>query len=154
VPRPRAYFAITGSELVRGERTDRNGPWLAEQALTLGLEPTRIAIVGDDPDELRATLREGLGADLLVTSGGLGPTHDDRTVELVAEAVGEPLRLDDALREQIDGISRSVAARLRRPCAVKRSDAAQSKNRTPSWLTSLPPSRWQPCRGRPHPGRA
>jgi nicotinamide-nucleotide amidase len=115
VPRPRAYFAITGSELVRGERTDRNGPWLAEQALSLGLEPTRIAIVGDDPDELRATLREGLGADLLVTSGGLGPTHDDRTVELVAEAVGEPLRLDDALREQIDGISRSVAARLRRP---------------------------------------
>jgi nicotinamide-nucleotide amidase len=117
VPRPRAYFAITGSELVRGERTDRNGPWLAEQALSLGLEPTRIAIVGDDPDELRATLREGLGADLLVTSGGLGPTHDDRTVELVAEAVGEPLRLDDALREQIDGISRSVAARLRRPYA-------------------------------------
>ena len=115
MPRPRAYFAITGSELVRGERTDRNGPWLAEQALSLGLEPTRIAIVGDDPDELRATLREGLGADLLVTSGGLGPTHDDRTVELVAEAVGEPLRLDDALREQIDGISRSVAARLRRP---------------------------------------
>lgn len=117
MPRPRAYFAITGSELVRGERTDRNGPWLAEQALSLGLEPTRIAIVGDDPDELRATLREGLGADLLVTSGGLGPTHDDRTVELVAEAVGEPLRLDDALREQIDGISRSVAARLRRPYA-------------------------------------
>jgi nicotinamide-nucleotide amidase len=117
VPRPRAYFAITGSELVRGERTDRNGPWLAEQALSLGLEPTRIAIVGDDPDELRATLREGLGADLLVTSGGLGPTHDDRTVELVAEAVGEPLRLDDGLREQIDGISRSVAARLRRPYA-------------------------------------
>ena len=117
MPRPRAYFAITGSELVRGERPDRNGPWLAEQALSLGLEPTRIAIVGDDPDELRATLREGLGADLLVTSGGLGPTHDDRTVELVAEAVGEPLRLDDALREQIDGISRSVAARLRRPYA-------------------------------------
>jgi len=117
VPRPRAYFAITGSELVRGERTDRNGPWLAEQALSLGLEPARIAIVGDDPDELRATLREGLTADLLVTSGGLGPTHDDRTVELVAEAVGEPLRLDEGLREEIDGISRAVAARLRRPYA-------------------------------------
>ncbi|MGE5689571.1 MAG: CinA family nicotinamide mononucleotide deamidase-related protein [Pseudomonadota bacterium] len=117
MPRPRAYFAITGSELVRGERTDRNGPWLAEQALGLGLEPTRIAIVGDHPDELRATLREGLEADLLVTSGGLGPTHDDRTVELVADAVGRELRLDEGLREQIDGISRAIAARMRRPYA-------------------------------------
>ncbi|HSC92382.1 MAG TPA: CinA family nicotinamide mononucleotide deamidase-related protein [Gaiellaceae bacterium] len=115
--RPRAYFAITGSELVRGERPDGNGPWLASQALSLGLEPVRIAIVGDHPDELRATLREGLGADLLVTSGGLGPTHDDRTVELVAEATGRALVVDDALRAEIDGISRAIAARMRRPYA-------------------------------------
>ena len=113
--RPRAYFAVTGSELVRGERADRNGPWLAAQALSLGLEPVRIAIVGDDADELRTTLREGLGADLLVTSGGLGPTHDDRTVELVAAATGRTLLLDEDLRAEIDGISRAIAERLRRP---------------------------------------
>jgi nicotinamide-nucleotide amidase len=115
--RPRAYLAITGSELVRGDRTDRNGPWLAGGLLSLGLEPVRIAIVGDDPRELRAALADGLGADLLVTSGGLGPTHDDRTVELLAEVTGRPLRLDEGLRAEIDGVSRAVAARLRRPYA-------------------------------------
>jgi competence/damage-inducible protein CinA-like protein len=115
--RPRVYFAVTGSELVRGERTDRNGPWLAEQALSLGLEPVRIAIVGDDPDELRTTLEAGLDADLLVTSGGLGPTHDDRTVELVAAVTGRALVVDEALLAEIDGISRAIAERLRRPYA-------------------------------------
>src|SRR5206468_5439477 len=50
--RPRAAIVVTGSELVRGERNDRNGPFLASQALSLGLEPARITIVGDRPEEL------------------------------------------------------------------------------------------------------
>ena len=115
--RPRALFVITGSELVRGERTDRNGPFLAREALALGLEPARITIVGDREDELVAALREGLDSDVLVTSGGLGPTHDDRTVELLARVTGRELRVDDELHEQISAISRSVAKRLRRPYA-------------------------------------
>ena len=57
---PRAAIVVTGSELVRGERTDLNGPFLAAQALELGLEPARITIVGDRPDELEAALAEGL----------------------------------------------------------------------------------------------
>ncbi len=80
--RPRAVVVATGSELVRGERTDLNGPFLAREALRLGLEPARIAIVGDAADELEAALREALTADACLVSGGLGPTHDDRTVEL------------------------------------------------------------------------
>src|SRR2546426_738150 len=48
--RPRAAIVVTGSELVRGERSDLNGPYLAQQALSLGLEPARITIVGDRPD--------------------------------------------------------------------------------------------------------
>ena len=47
--RPRAAIVVTGSELVRGERTDRNGPFYAHEALSLGLVPDRILIVGDDP---------------------------------------------------------------------------------------------------------
>jgi nicotinamide-nucleotide amidase len=62
-------------------------------------------------------LRDGLRADLLVTSGGLGPTHDDRTVELLARVTGRELRVDDNLRSQIESISRAVAERLRRPYA-------------------------------------
>jgi nicotinamide-nucleotide amidase len=78
--RPRAVVVVTGSELVRGERTDRNGPFLAAEALQHGLEPARITIVGDGPVELEAALREGLEADACLVSGGLGPTHDHRTV--------------------------------------------------------------------------
>ena len=113
--RPRALVVVTGSELVRGERTDRNGPFLAAEALKNGLEPARITIVGDGPTELETALREGLEADACLVSGGLGPTHDDRTVELVARAAGLELLVDEALEREIESISRAVAERLRRP---------------------------------------
>jgi competence/damage-inducible protein CinA-like protein len=106
---------ITGSELVRGDRTDRNGPFLARELVKLGLEPAAITIVGDDERELEAAFRTGLEADLCVVSGGLGPTHDDRTVELVARTAGVPLHVDETLRSQIEEISRAVATRLNRP---------------------------------------
>jgi nicotinamide-nucleotide amidase len=115
--RPRAVVVVTGSELVRGDRTDRNGPFLARELLRLGAEPARIAIVGDDPAELEAALREGLEADLCVVSGGLGPTHDDRTVEMVARAAGLGLVVDPALEAEIEAFSRGIAARLNRPYA-------------------------------------
>ena len=115
--RPRAAIVVTGSELVRGERTDLNGPFLAAQALSLGLEPARITIVGDRPEELESALRAGLEADLCLVSGGLGPTHDDRTVELLAKAIGRGLMLDEGLHEEIGAVSRAVAERLGRPYA-------------------------------------
>jgi nicotinamide-nucleotide amidase len=116
-PRPRAAIVVTGSEIVRGERTDLNGPFLAAQSLALGLEPARITIVGDRPDELEAALREALSSDLCLISGGLGPTHDDRTVGLVAKAAGRRLVLDEDLHGEIGAVSRGVAERLRRPYA-------------------------------------
>jgi len=115
--RPRAAIVATGSELVRGERTDRNGPFLAAEALRHGLEPARITIVGDNPAELEATLRDALEADACFVSGGLGPTHDDRTVEMLARAAGLELVVDEELEEQIGAVSRAVAERLRRPYA-------------------------------------
>ena len=108
---------MTGSELVRGERTDLNGPFLAREALRLGLEPARIAIVGDAPAELEAALREGLQAEACFVSGGLGPTHDDRTVEMVARAAGVGLRVDEELEREIEGVSRAASVRLKRPYA-------------------------------------
>ena len=77
--RPRAVIVVTGSELVRGDRTDRNGPFYAREALALGLVPDRIVIVGDDPIDLESALRAADGADVCLVSGGLGPTPDDRT---------------------------------------------------------------------------
>ena len=114
---PRAVVVVTGSELVRGARRDANGPFLADELTRLGLEPARILVVGDRPDELAAAIREGLGADLCVISGGLGPTHDDRTVETLAEAAGRPLVVDERLEREIEDVSRRAAQRLRRPYA-------------------------------------
>jgi nicotinamide-nucleotide amidase len=113
--RPRAFVVVTGSELVRGDRTDLNGPFLAAELLRLGIEPARISIVGDAEHELAEALAEGLRADLLVVSGGLGPTHDDRTVEHVARATGVGLTVDAGLHDEIGGISRAFAERLGRP---------------------------------------
>lgn len=115
--RPRAHLVITGSELVRGERTDLNGPFLAREALRLGFEPARITIVGDRADELADALAEGVHADLCLVSGGLGPTHDDRTVELLAQAAGVGMQLDTALEAEIEAISRRFSARTNRPYA-------------------------------------
>jgi len=113
--RPRASIVVTGSELVRGERTDRNGPFLASEALRLGLEPERITIVGDRPEDLEKALSEGFSADLCLVSGGLGPTHDDRTVEMVARVAGRELVVDESLEREIETISRAFAERMGRP---------------------------------------
>jgi nicotinamide-nucleotide amidase len=116
--RPRAVIVVTGSELVRGERTDLNGPFLAREAERLGLEVARIDIVGDAPAELERVLRAALDdGDAVLTSGGLGPTHDDRTVEFVASALGTGLRVSPELESEIERVSRAAAVRLKRDYA-------------------------------------
>jgi nicotinamide-nucleotide amidase len=115
--RPRAAIVVTGSELVRGDRQDRNGPFLAAEAVRHGLDPARITIVGDAPEALEAALRDAFAADLCLVSGGLGPTHDDRTVELVARVAGRDLIVDEALEREIGEVSRTIADRLHRPYA-------------------------------------
>jgi nicotinamide-nucleotide amidase len=113
--RPRAAIVVTGSELVRGDREDKNGPFLAAEALRLGLEPDQITIVGDGPKDLERVLAEGFTADLCLVSGGLGPTHDDRTVEMVARVAGRELVVDPDLEQEIETVSRMIAERLGRP---------------------------------------
>ncbi|HXV92516.1 MAG TPA: molybdopterin-binding protein, partial [Pseudonocardia sp.] len=111
--RPRAVVVVTGNELLSGVIADRNGPWLSRELVGLGFEVTNILVVGDRPADLAAALRfatEG-GADLVVTSGGLGPTADDLTVEVVARFTGRPLELDEAVRQKIAAIVAGFAAR-------------------------------------------
>ncbi len=115
--RPRAVLVVTGSELVRGDRRDENGPFLASELVRLGFDVVRISIVGDRPDELQCAIAEGLRADVCVLSGGLGPTHDDRTVECLAHAAGRVLAVDTLLEHEIEAISRGFADRLGRPYA-------------------------------------
>ncbi len=115
--RPRVAIVVTGSELVRGERTDLNGPFYAQEVSRLGLQPTRITIVGDDAGDLEAALRDGLQCDVCLVSGGLGPTHDDRTIELLARVAGRTLELNPALEQEIEQVSRRFAERMKRDYA-------------------------------------
>ncbi len=142
--RPRAAIVVTGSELVRGERTDLNGPFLARELLSLGITPARITVVGDEPGELAAALGEGLQAELCVVSGGLGPTHDDRTVELLAAAAGLDLVVDEELERDIESRSRAVAERLGRPytdfAAGVRKQATRPETALPVGLVGTAPA--------------
>ena len=115
--RPRTVVVLTGSELVRGDKADANGAYLARELTALGLEPDRILVVGDDPAELEDAVQEGLAAEVLVLSGGLGPTHDDRTIETLARVAGRELRVDDELAAEIEGVAMAIAERLGRPYA-------------------------------------
>jgi nicotinamide-nucleotide amidase len=112
---PRAAVLVTGSELLRGGRVDENGPFLARELSSRGIEPERISVIGDRPEQLEAALRDALEFDLVITSGGLGPTHDDRTVELLARAAGRELRVDPELEREIEGVVKALAERFRRP---------------------------------------
>ena len=102
----RAGLVITGTELLSGLITDRNGPWLAQRLGELGVEVAHLICVGDRPADLAAALHflADQRVDLIVTSGGLGPTADDMTAEVVAAFAGVALELDEAMEQQIAAI--------------------------------------------------
>jgi nicotinamide-nucleotide amidase len=109
----RAGIVVTGTEVLSGRVTDRNGPWLSERLRELGIELAHISIVGDRPEDMEAALRfmAGEGVDLIVTSGGLGPTADDLTAEVVGRFQGREMVLDEPLEERIREILRPLLAR-------------------------------------------
>ncbi|HEV7399582.1 MAG TPA: competence/damage-inducible protein A [Solirubrobacterales bacterium] len=110
----RAGIVVTGTEVLTGRIADRNGPWISEQLADLGVDVAHILVVGDRPDDLEAALRfmAAEGMDLIVTSGGLGPTADDLTGEVVARFAGRELVLDEEMEEKIATILRNFARRF------------------------------------------
>ncbi len=84
----RAGVIVTGTEVLSGIISDKNGPWLSEQLRAVGVDCAQILIVGDRSEDMLAALRAQSGFDLIVTSGGLGPTADDLTTSVVAEFAG------------------------------------------------------------------
>ncbi|MGP0101148.1 MAG: competence/damage-inducible protein A [Solirubrobacteraceae bacterium] len=109
----RAGIVVTGTEVLTGRVSDRNGPWLAERLRELGVDLAYTTIVGDRPQDMRAALAfmAERGIDVILTSGGLGPTADDLTAEVVGEFQGREMVLDEPLAERI---ARIVAPLLRR----------------------------------------
>lgn len=110
----RAGIVVTGTEVLTGRVQDANGPWLADRLLELGVELAHITICGDRPADIEAQLRflAAQDVDLIITSGGLGPTADDMTVEVVARFCDRELVLDDELEAKIADILKRLMARF------------------------------------------
>jgi nicotinamide-nucleotide amidase len=110
----RAGIVVTGTEVLTGRVSDRNGPWLAERLRELGVDLAYTTIVGDRPQDMRAALAfmAERGMNVIVTSGGLGPTADDLTAEVVGDFQGREMVLDGALEQRIAEILRGLATRF------------------------------------------
>jgi nicotinamide-nucleotide amidase len=110
----RAGIVVTGTEVLTGRVADRNGPWVADRLLELGVELAHITICGDRPADIEAQLRflRSENVDLIVTTGGLGPTADDMTVSTVARFCDRELIVDEAMEAKIAAIVARWMARF------------------------------------------
>src|ERR1700694_3474949 len=94
----KAEIIAVGSELLTPDRVDTNSLFLTAQLNRLGIEVTRKTVVGDDLADLRGAFADAIErSDLVISSGGLGPTEDDRTREAVADLLGRKLSRDTAV---------------------------------------------------------
>ena len=97
-----AEIVAIGSELLLGQIVDTNSAWMAQRLADLGVNLFYKTVVGDNPGRMSETLTQALErSDLVITSGGIGPTQDDLTREMVAQVTGRELVLNEHLLEQI-----------------------------------------------------
>jgi nicotinamide-nucleotide amidase len=109
----RAGIVVTGTEVLSGRVSDRNGPWLSERLREVGVDHAETVVVGDRREDMLEALRflAAQGMDVILTSGGLGPTADDLTAEVVGGFSGREMVLDEALEERIAEILKPLLAR-------------------------------------------
>lgn len=111
----RAGIIVTGTEVLSGRVADANGPWVSRRLSELGVDVAHIVCVGDRAEDLTSALRflATGGVDLIITTGGLGPTADDITADLVAEFAGREMVLDEEMERRIDAIVAEFAKRMK-----------------------------------------
>ncbi len=98
-----AEIVAIGSELLLGQIVDTNSAWMAQRLNTVGVNLFYKTVVGDNPGRMKEVLARALDrSDLIITSGGIGPTQDDLTREIVAEITERELVLSRELLEQIE----------------------------------------------------
>lgn len=110
---PTVAVVIIGDEILAGKFADENGPWLIGRLRALGAKLARIAVVSDRVGDIAREVRYSAARhELVITTGGVGPTHDDRTLEAVARAFDVELELRDELVALLDayGLPRNEAA--------------------------------------------
>jgi nicotinamide-nucleotide amidase len=123
----RAGILVTGTEVLTGRVLDRNGGWISERLRELGVEHEHTVVVGDRPEDMLDALEflRDSGVELIVTSGGLGPTADDMTAEIVGRFQGREMVLDERTEARIAEIL--AAMRIRWPHLDM--DAVRAANR-------------------------
>jgi len=100
----KAEIIAVGSELLLGEIANTNAQYLSEWLASAGIDVHYHTVVGDNRERMQETFRQAQQrADLLVITGGLGPTEDDLTKEVLADLLGRDLILDQAAYERIEG---------------------------------------------------
>ena len=109
----KAEIIAVGSELLTPDRVDTNSLFLTAQLNRLGVEVTRKAVVGDDLGDLRNAFDQAMQrVELVIASGGLGPTEDDRTRDAVADLLGRKLSRSPAVMEKIEARFRQLGRRM------------------------------------------
>lgn len=99
-----AEIVAIGSELLLGQIVDTNSAWMAQRLTALGVNLYFKSVVGDNPVRMREVIQRALErADIVITSGGIGPTQDDLTREIVAEVTGRKLVFDETMLEWVEG---------------------------------------------------
>lgn len=114
---PTAAAIIIGDEILSGKFDDENGPWLVRRCRTLGIDLKRISIISDEVDTIADEVRRASSAfDFVFTTGGIGPTHDDLTLEGVARAFGVALyehpELADMIKTRMGDAANQDAMRM------------------------------------------
>lgn len=104
----RCEVIAVGTELLLGQIVDTNSSWIGEQLALAGIDCLWQSKVGDNPGRIAEVLRLALSrSDAVIMCGGLGPTQDDLTRDVIAEVMGVELRMDDDLADRIDAMFRS-----------------------------------------------
>ena len=137
----RAGILVTGTEVITARIIDRNGPWVSERLAGHGIEVAHILVVGDRREDLEAGLRfmATEGCDLIVTSGGLGPTADDLTAAVVGRFAGVEMVLDEEMEGKIAKIIAGFARRMRfDPDALRAANRKQAM--VPVGATTIDPA--------------
>ncbi len=129
-----------GTEILLGEITDTNAPFIASQLPFLGIDLYWIHQVGDNQNRLAEVLEQGLSrSDIIITTGGLGPTQDDVTREAIAQLMGEEMKLDPDLEKQLRAMfsERSYTmpeTNLKQACLIESSKPIPNPRGTaPGW---------------------
>jgi competence/damage-inducible protein CinA-like protein len=138
----RAGIVVTGTEVLSGKVSDRDGPWVSERLFELGIDLAHITICGDRPEDMEAQLQflADQNVALIVTTGGLGPTADDLTAEVVAKFQERPLELDKEMEAKIARILEPLMQRFQHLDREAVLEANRKQAMVPRGATAIDPA--------------